>query len=322
MFYVLKHFKLRAEVILKRWGNEQSYKIAQDACAKLLTERLMQMGPTFVKLGQLLSTRGDILPIVFIAHLSKLQDDVPPFPGHIAIKTIEKELGKPIDHIYDYFDPIPFAAASLGQVHKAMLGGRKLAVKVQRLGLYDQIKEDLKHIKVFVRLSVWLDRGNDGVQRDWNGIYTQLSELLLSELDYYQEAENARRFLRMFVDDNTEWVKVPEVYTNMSSASVLTMELVEGVRMDNPGAIRAAGIDPKTISRRLIESYLMQFCRHGFYRKSLYYYPYLYHYHYHYYTRRPSICTTNASLSTLTMHSPPLLSFCFFHEIMLLLIIY
>ena len=138
-----------------------------------------------------------------------LQDQVPGFPGDIAVQIIEEQLGKPIDQLYDTFDRNAIAAASLGQVHVATLNGKTLAVKVQRQGLKKLFDMDLKNIKVLSILLDKFDPKSDGAQRDWVSIYDESAKLLYKEIDYEAEAQNAIRFKNNFA--NIPWVKVPDV---------------------------------------------------------------------------------------------------------------
>ena len=190
-------------------SNPDKYSKAQIELARSLTNKLLELGPTFIKLGQLLSTRVDVLSREFISELSLLQDQVPGFPGDVAVEMIENELGKPIERIFDTFNRTPLAAASLGQVHLATLNGRQLAVKVQRQGLRELFDADLKNIKVLARLLDWIDPKTDGAQRDWAAIYCESAKLLYKEIDYENEARNCQRFQKNFA--GIPWVKVPDV---------------------------------------------------------------------------------------------------------------
>ena len=179
--------------------------------AKLLTNKILELGPTFIKLGQLLSTRIDVFPREFIDELSLLQDRVPGFSGDIAVNIIEKDLQRPLDDIFLTFNRTPIAAASLGQVHLATLKstGQPVAVKVQRKGLKELFDMDLKNIKVLAAILDKFDPKSDGAQRDWLSIYDESAKLLYKEIDYLAEAYNSIRFKTNF--QNTPWVKVPEV---------------------------------------------------------------------------------------------------------------
>lgn len=190
-------------------GEVADYSAAKKELAIMLRDKILELGPTFIKLGQLLSTRIDVLPREYIDALILLQDQVPGFPGDIAVGIIEQQLGKPIDQLYDTFDRNAIAAASLGQVHVATLNGKKLAVKVQRQGLKKLFDMDLKNIKVLAILLDKFDPKSDGAQRDWVSIYDESAKLLYKEIDYEAEALNAIRFKDNFA--NIPWVKVPDV---------------------------------------------------------------------------------------------------------------
>lgn len=199
--------QFRVKQLQKKDPAEYSKQLS--SIAKILTNKILVLGPTFIKLGQLLSTRIDVLPREFIDELVTLQDQVPGFSGDIAVKLIEKELGKPIEQIYDSFNRTSLAAASLGQVHVAYLNGRKLAVKVQRQGLKELFDMDLKNIKVLAKIFDKFDPKTDGAQRDWLSIYDESAKLLYREIDYRAEALNCIRFQENFKD--VPWVKVPDV---------------------------------------------------------------------------------------------------------------
>jgi predicted unusual protein kinase regulating ubiquinone biosynthesis (AarF/ABC1/UbiB family) len=229
-----------------------------------IRETLLDLGPAFVKGGQLLSTRLDILAKEYIAELSLLQDNVPPFSGDLAVKVVEAELGKPINELFAKFSEEPVAAASLGQVHYAEgFNGEKYAVKVQRQGLFEQFKYDLENMRYFAKLTDLLDKAEKGVQSDWLGIYDEYVRILYEEIDYTIEASHMERFYKDF--EGNAWVKVPKVYKNLSSSGVLTMEYVPGIKINDRKAVEKAGIDCKLVARRATEAYLMQICKTGFY---------------------------------------------------------
>lgn len=241
----------------------EAYMESKKELAKLLTAKILQLGPTFIKLGQLLSTRIDVIPKEYITELVRLQDQVPGFSGEIAKKIIEEDLGKPVSELYDTFDPVPLAAASLGQVHIATLNGQKLAVKVQRQGLKELFDRDLQNIKVLAALLDKFDPKSDGAARDWCSIYDESARLLYKEIDYKAEALNSIRFKDNFA--SVPWVKVPDVLLNMTSTRVVTMEFVPGIKVNDIEKIEAAGISRELLAKRSAESYLTQICRHGFF---------------------------------------------------------
>lgn len=191
-----------------------AYTARKKEIAVMLRDKILALGPTFIKLGQLLSTRIDVLPREYIDALELLQDRVPGFPGDVAVRIIEEQLGKPIDQLYDSFDRTPLAAASLGQVHVATLNGKKLAVKIQRQGLKELFDMDLKNIKVLAKLLDKFDPKTDGAQRDWGSIYDESAKLLYREINYEEEALNSVRFKDNFA--NVPWVKVPDVSFKLS----------------------------------------------------------------------------------------------------------
>lgn len=244
-------------------GDVEVYSKAQTALAIKLRDKLLELGPTFIKLGQLLSTRIDVLPKEYIKALVLLQDQVPGFSGDIAVKIIEQQLGKPIEQLYDTFDRTPLAAASLGQVHVATLNGQKLAVKIQRQGLKQLFDMDLKNIQVLAKLLDKFDPKNDGAQRDWVSIYDESARLLYREINYEFEALNCIRFKENFA--NVPWVKVPSVMMNMTTESIITMEYVPGIKINDIKRIEEAGIDRDLLAKRSAEAYLTQLCRHGFF---------------------------------------------------------
>lgn len=231
--------------------------------AVLLKEGLLYLGPTFIKIGQLLSTRVDVVPKEYIEELSVLQDRVPGFSGSRAIDVIEAEFGRPIEQIFDQFDPQPIAAASLGQVHKAVLNGEDVAVKIQRAGLKELFDVDLKNLKVLAKMLDKFDPKTDGAKRNWVQIYDESAKLLYEEIDYVLEGRNADRFRNNFT--NVDWVKVPGIYWDLTSSRVLTMEYVSGIKINDYEAIEKAGLDRSLLAKRSAESYLSQILRHGYF---------------------------------------------------------
>lgn len=228
-----------------------------------LKEGLLSLGPTFIKLGQLLSTRVDIVPKEYIEELSVLQDRVPGFSGARAVEVIETEFGSPIDEIFDSFGMRPIAAASLGQVHRAVLNGEQVAVKIQRAGLKELFDVDLKNLKVLAKMLDRFDPKSDGASRNWVQIYDESAKLLYEEIDYVLEGRNADRFRNNFA--STSWVKVPGIYWDLTSTRVLTMEYVPGIKINDYESIENAGLDRQVLAQRSAESYLTQLLRHGYF---------------------------------------------------------
>lgn len=263
IFAITFYFKWSKANRLKKKNDEVAFAVAQSQLAILLRDKLLDLGPAFIKLGQLLSTRIDVIPKAYIEALEVLQDQVPGFSGEEATKIIESELGKPIGQLFDTFDPKPLAAASLGQVHVATRGSQKFAVKVQRPGLKALFDMDLKNIRV---LSILLDKADpktDGAQRDWVSIFEESAKLLYREIDYKLEAFNCIRFRENFAD--VPWVKVPFVDLASTTQRVITMEYVPGIKINDLAKIDEAKIDRVLLSQRSAEAYLTQLCRHGFF---------------------------------------------------------
>jgi ubiquinone biosynthesis protein len=224
---------------------------------------LERLGPTFIKLGQLLSTRPDVLPADFIAELIKLQDNVPPVSAAVVRQQIKQELGQPVGELFRRFEDEPRAAASLAQVHRAELpDGTPVAVKVRRPGIERQVKTD---IRIILYLANQLERHLPWSRRfrpvklarefaDWTG----------RELDFEHEAANIARFAALFADDEPELV-IPEVYWPLTTPGVLVMELVEGHRLDQLTALDQAGIDRLELARLGLRIGFKQFLLHGFF---------------------------------------------------------
>jgi predicted unusual protein kinase regulating ubiquinone biosynthesis (AarF/ABC1/UbiB family) len=223
---------------------------------------LLDLGPTFIKVGQLFSTRADIFPSEYVEELSKLQDKVPAFTYQQVETIIEQELGKKIPELFVSFEPIPLAAASLGQVHKAVVrSGEAVVVKVQRPGLKKLFEIDLKILKGIARY--FQNHPKWGRGRDWIGIYEECCRILWEEIDYLSEGRNADTFRRNF--RTYEWVKVPRVYWRYTSSRVLTLEYVPGIKISQYEAIEAAGLDRKQIARQGAQAYLLQLLDNGFF---------------------------------------------------------
>ncbi|MBX9256023.1 AarF/ABC1/UbiB kinase family protein [Desmonostoc muscorum CCALA 125] len=223
---------------------------------------LLDLGPTFIKVGQLFSTRADIFPVEYVEELAKLQDKVPAFSYEQVEAIIEQELGKKIPELFQNFEPIPLAAASLGQVHKAVLHtGEAVVIKVQRPGLKKLFEIDLQILKGITRY--FQNHPKWGKGRDWLGIYEECCRILWEEIDYLNEGRNADTFRRNF--RGYDWVKVPKVYWRYTTSRVLTLEYVPGIKISQYEALEAAGLDRKTIARQGAQAYLLQLLNSGFF---------------------------------------------------------
>jgi len=221
-----------------------------------------ELGPTFIKMGQILSTRPDLIPMEFITQFEKLQDTVPPFPFEDVKKTIESELKAPIATIFQDFDETPVAAASIGQVHRATLAtGEDVAVKVQRPDIKKMIEVDLE---IMLHLATLLEQNVDAYQiYNPTRIVTEFADTIKKEIDYINEAFYIERFSRQFLDDPT--VYVPKVFSDTTTARVLTMEYIDGVKTSDIDRLEAEGLDRGVIAARGADLIFEQILVHGFF---------------------------------------------------------
>ena len=247
----------------KAGASEEEVSAARVDAATFIRDGLLRLGPTFVKLGQVISTRTDVLPTEYTNILKTLQDDVPGFSGKRAKEIVSEELGKPCDQVFKDFSPEPLAAASLGQVHTATYKGKKVAIKVQRAGLKELFDVDLKNLKKLAELLDKFDPKSDGADRDWVSIYEESERLLYLEIDYINEASNCERFARDFSD--IEWVRVPEVYRDVSTPRVLTMEFVESLKLTDMEKIDSLGLDRELLAQRTADAFLRQIVETGYF---------------------------------------------------------
>jgi predicted unusual protein kinase regulating ubiquinone biosynthesis (AarF/ABC1/UbiB family) len=265
-FFVLK---LLADSWLdqKSWsypgGVTQTKRIARrKKQAVWIRNTLLELGPTFIKIGQLFSTRADLFPSEYVEELAKLQDRVPAFGYEQVEAIVEQELGKTIGELFYSFDPIPLAAASLGQVHRAKLhSGEEVVVKVQRPGLRKLFEIDLQILKGITRY--FQNHPEWGRGRDWLGIYEECCRILWEEIEYLNEGRNADTFRRNF--RAYDWVKVPRIYWRYTSPRVLTLEYAPGIKISHYEALEAAGLDRKALARQGAEAYLHQLLSNGFF---------------------------------------------------------
>ncbi|XP_057506639.1 protein ACTIVITY OF BC1 COMPLEX KINASE 7, chloroplastic [Actinidia eriantha] len=242
---------------------EDKQKNRRRRTASWLRERVLQLGPTFIKLGQLSSTRSDLFPREFVDELAKLQDRVPAFSPKKAKNFIAKELGAPVDILFKEFEDQPIAAASLGQVHRAVLhNGEKVVLKVQRPGLKRLFDIDLRNLKL---IAEYFQRSETfgGPTRDWVGIYEECAKILYEEIDYINEGKNADRFRRDF--RNMKWVRVPLVIWDYTATKVLTLEYVPGIKINQLDMLDARGYSRSRIALHAIEAYLIQILKTGFF---------------------------------------------------------
>lgn len=227
-----------------------------------LSRQLLKLGPTFIKIGQSISTRADLLPLAYIKELSKLQDNVPAFDNVVAMQIIERELGKPIDALYAEIDEAPIAAASLGQVYRARLhSGELVAVKVQRPDLESTINFDIAVLRQIARFMMRFPQVMRGI--DWEGILGEFATVIFEEMDYVQEAHNAEIFRANF----RKWreVYVPTIYWSHSSTRVLTMEFIGGLKVLDLQSLEERGIHPPDVIKLIARTYLKQLLEDGYF---------------------------------------------------------
>jgi predicted unusual protein kinase regulating ubiquinone biosynthesis (AarF/ABC1/UbiB family) len=225
-----------------------------------IRETILDLGPTFIKVGQLFSTRADLFPGEYVAELSKLQDQVPAFEYEKVEEILHTDLGKPLPTLFRSFDPIPLAAASLGQVHKAQLhSGEAVVVKVQRPGLKKLFEIDLAILKGITHF--FQNHPKWGKGRDWLGVYEECRRILWEEIDYLNEGRNADEFRRNF--RGRTWAKVPRIYWRYSSRRILTLEYLPGIKISNYSGIEAAGLERSTLARLGAQAYLHQILDDG-----------------------------------------------------------
>ena len=225
-------------------------------------ENLIGLGPTFIKIGQALGTRADLLPLAYIKELALLQDQVPAFPNDVAFARIESELGRTLAEAYAEIDAEPVASASLGQVYRARLHtGEEVAVKVQRPNLRETVGFDIAVLgRVVRRLSRYPALTENA---DWEGMLREFRETIAEEMDYAREGRNADRFRENF----REWraVRVPRIHWSHTTARVITMEFVRGTKVTDLEGLKARRISPVKVNRLLVRAYLKQLLEDGFF---------------------------------------------------------
>ncbi len=230
--------------------------------AKRLRIVLEELGPTFIKVGQMLSTRADIVPSDIFQELQKLQDQVPSAPLEEIMQEVETQLKAPISEIFVEFDKNPIAAASIGQVHKARLkNGEMVVVKVQRPNIRRIIEEDIDILRTIAILAERHIR-----EAEVYGpveFVDEFAKYIRNELDYTQEARNMERFAHIFADDKT--IYIPKLYWEFTTGKVLTMEMINGIKISQIDELRRQGYDTKRIAYKGAEAYLKQIFIHRFF---------------------------------------------------------
>lgn len=225
-----------------------------------------ELGTTFIKLGQLLSTRPDLLPPEYLTEFAKLQDEAPPFDSDLARSVIESELNQPIEANFAAFDHKPMAAASIGQVHAARLhNGAEVIIKVRRPDVVEQVEEDLE---ILHNLAAAMNRRWEFAKRyDLLGLVQEFALTLRAELDYIREGQNAERFAANFAADPT--VHIPRIYWETTTSRVLTQQRIRGVKVSEISSLDQFGIDRTELARRGTKAILKMIFEDGFFHADL-----------------------------------------------------
>ncbi len=243
--------------LFDRWDEVPRHTIPQR-----LRIAFSELGPSFVKFAQILSSRPDLITTEYADEFKKLQDKVPPFPSESAGRIIEAELGKPLDELFDDFEDVPVAAASIAQVHSAVLKtGEKVVVKIQRPGIREVIETDIAILNAIVRLM--LKYIPESRYFNPQGIVNEFSRSVKKEIDFVAEARNAMRFRKNF--EGYDDVCIPEIYSELLTGKVIVMERLEGVRIDDIEGIDALGVDRKEIANRGVNAYFKMIFEDGFF---------------------------------------------------------
>ncbi len=255
---VLKHLNIKWHKSLQDTAKLNT----PQSIGRRLRESFEELGTTFVKLGQLLSTRKDLLPEEIISELEELQYGVKPFPFAEVKELIESELGDTLENLFTEFKSTPIAGASIAQVHVARLpSGEQVVVKVQRPGIQTAIKQD---ITILQDLAHWVDSYTKyGKLYSFSRIVTEFADILRQELDFQIEGENAEKFKRNFAAQTG--IKVPLIYWQKTSQRILTMEYINGYRLSELEMMTNQGFSPKLIARRISDAILHQILQDGFF---------------------------------------------------------
>jgi len=264
LFYLLDHFIRALRLLIFRGAEGSSRKeIRLEQQAAWLRKSLIDLGPTFIKIGQALGTRADLLPLAYVKELATLQDQVPAFSTAEAFARIESELGHSLHECYPEIDSEPIASASLGQVYRDRLAsGEEVAVKVQRPKLEGIISFDIAILYRLVKLTNrFLPKANENA--DWEGMLREFHTTIFEEMDYVKEGRNADRFRYNF----RTWraVRVPKIYWSHTSTRVLTLEFIRGTKVVDVEGLRARRISAVKVNRLLVRTYLKQLLEDGFF---------------------------------------------------------
>lgn len=229
---------------------------------KYIKNALVELGSTFIKIGQFLSSRTDLLPKEYTDILSELQDSLPPIPFSEIKPEVEKELRKPLDRVFEFFEYEPIASASIGQVHKAkLLSGHQVVVKIQRPNLKVLFYQDLAILRC---LATFLTRYTKLAKgREWVEVVDEIGKTLFEEIDFIQEGKNADRFRRNLKLE--ERIYIPRVYWQFTTKRLITIEFVPGIKITDIAALIKKNHNPKELAHVLVNAYFKQFFEDGFY---------------------------------------------------------
>jgi len=254
----LAHLVARSRKLFRR----EETLIAQLKPAERMRLALEELGPTFVKLGQLLSTRPDVIPKSYVLEFAKLQDMVPSFPFAGVREQLRHELGGEIEAFYSFFDPTPIAAASIAQVHRArLLTGEEVVVKVRRPGVVELVEAD---IDLLMGLALLTERYlPDSELYDPVGLVKEFARTIRREMDFSREGHTIEKIRDNFAGDPTMYF--PKVYWDRTAKGVLTMEYIEGTKINDFAALERAGLDKRLIARRGADAFVRQVLEHGFF---------------------------------------------------------
>jgi len=261
---LVEHIKIEQyiEIGLQMISGKPRAKVAKLSRAERIRMVFEELGPTYIKLAQILSTRPDLIPVDLLTELAKLQDKVPPFPFSDVQDIVFKEFGETVTDLFETIDETPIASASIGQVHRARLkNGEEIAIKVQRPGIHKIVEVDLE---IMLHLATLAERNIEELapQRPVK-IVEEFARTLEKELDYNIEATNMERMAAQFLDDQTLYI--PKVFREFSTSRVLTMEFVEGIKISDIQKLKKTGLDCKKIIARGSDILLKQIFDHGFF---------------------------------------------------------
>lgn len=253
--------RLNIDFVKDQLKDRDGAALARHTTEKRIRLALTELGPTFIKLGQLMSTRPDVVGVALANELRQLQADVPADPPDLVRDTVETELGQPVEELFAEFNDVPVASASIGQVHLARLKtGESVVVKVQRTDIENTVREDLE---VLAGLAILAERVPELASYRPSATVAEMGRTLRRELDFGREERNLQQFCSRYKDDPT--VHLPQPYTEFCTARVLTMERIDGIKLIEKDRLAAEGFDLDEVARRGAKLYLDMIFAFGFY---------------------------------------------------------